>query len=333
MHFALTDDQREIKQTARALLAERCSAARVAEHADGRGHDSQLWDELVGLGWPALGVPEEHGGLGLGVVEAMCLADELGGALASVPYLGTAAAALLIRGAGSADQKRAWLPRLANGEVLGTFGMARDGQGELVPEGTRADLIVLVEKGRAKLLTPATAKVEPVDTIDRTRRYAKVTGEGESLPDDAALPAARVSVLVAAEMVGLCQRTLDMTVAYVKDRRQFERPVGAFQAVAHRCADMLVDVEAARSLVYGAAWAADVAPGTLARSAALAMAYVGDAARRVTSSAVQAHGGIGFTWESGLHWWLRRAQLDAVLVGAPGHHRQRVADAFTGDVS
>jgi alkylation response protein AidB-like acyl-CoA dehydrogenase len=135
---------------------------------------------------------------------------------------------------------------------------------------------------------------------------------------------------VAAELVGVCQRALDMTVAYVKERRQFGVPVGAFQAVAHRCARMLLQTEAARSAAYFAAWAADAAPDRLAQAAGLARATAGDAGRAVTASAIQAHGGIGFTWEADVHWLYKRAQLDAALLGPAPAARIALARTVAG---
>ena len=130
---------------------------------------------------------------------------------------------------------------------------------------------------------------------------------------------------MSAELVGVAQRALDMTVAYVKERRQFDTPVGAFQAVSHRCAQMLKDVEGARSATYFAAWAADADPRRLPEAAALAKAAASDGAREATASAIQAHGGVGFTWEADVHWLYKRAQLDAALLGGAGTHRARLA--------
>jgi alkylation response protein AidB-like acyl-CoA dehydrogenase len=328
MHFDLTDDQREIKRTARALLADRCSPADVRAAAESRRYDELLWAELVTLGWPAIAIAEEHGGLGLGAVEAMCLAEELGYAVAGAPLLSTMAAALLLSAAGSAEQQSAWLGRLARGEATGSVGMVDQGLARLVPDGAAADVIVLVEDGVARLVEAGDADVRTIETIDPTRRYAEVAGDGPRLPGDPAAGLARAAVLVAAELVGICQRALDLTVAYVSERRQFGRPIGAFQAVAHRCAEMLLDTESARSAVYHAAWACDASQEDLPVAAAIAKATASEAGRSVTASAVQAHGGIGFTWEADVHWLLKRAQLDALLFGTAGEHRVALVDTI-----
>jgi alkylation response protein AidB-like acyl-CoA dehydrogenase len=157
-----------------------------------------------------------------------------------------------------------------------------------------------------------------------------VRGSGEPLPGDAGAAADRAAAAVAAELVGVCQRALDMTVAYVKERKQFGVPVGAFQAVGHRCAEMLLHTEAARSAAYFAAWAADADPARLPEAAGLARVAAGDAGRSVTGSAIQAHGGIGFTWEADVHWLFKRAQLDGALLGSASAARIALARARAG---
>jgi alkylation response protein AidB-like acyl-CoA dehydrogenase len=149
-------------------------------------------------------------------------------------------------------------------------------------------------------------------------------GAGESL-EDGCPGLGRALVAVSSELVGVSERSLEMTLAYVKDRKQFGVPVGAYQAVSHRCAQMLLDTEKARSTTAFAAWSADANPDGLAEAAAMAKAAASDAGREVTASAIQAHGGIGFTWEADVHWLFKRAQIDAVLLGGASRHRARVA--------
>ena len=248
MNFDFTDDQQEIKRTARELLANRSSFERVREAVEAARYDDALWRELCELGWPGIAVAEEHGGQGLGLVELAILLEELGYAVTPAPLLSSALAALAIEVAGSDAQRSRWLPALASGEAAGALGSARDGVGELVPDADGAGVIVLVEDGAARVLERASADVEPVASIDPTRLSARVRGDGESLPGDVAVALDRGAVAVGAELVGVCQRATDMTVAYVKERKQFDTPVGAFQAVSHRCAQMLRDTESARSI-------------------------------------------------------------------------------------
>jgi alkylation response protein AidB-like acyl-CoA dehydrogenase len=323
MNFDFDDDQRAIKSTARELLASRSTLERVRAAAESGRYDDDLWRELCGLGWPGIAVAEELGGQGLGMVELVVLLEELGYAVAAVPLLGSALAALALEHAGAADQQARWLPGLASGELRGAFG----GAGDLIPDAEGAEVIVLVEAGVPRVVAAADADVEPVGAIDPTRRYARVRGDGPPLAGDVEAALGRAGVAVAAEVVGVCQRALDMTVAYVSERRQFGVPVGSFQAVGHRCAQMLLHTESARSATYFGAWAAGAAPERLPEGCAMACAAAGEAAVEVTGSAIQAHGGIGFTWEADVHWLFKRAQMDAALLGSTTAHRARLARA------
>ena len=256
MDFDLTEDQREIKNVARELLTARSPFARVREAAEAAAYDDALWREIVELGWPGIAVAEEHGGQGLGAVELAVLLEELGYACAATPFLATAVAAAVIQAGGTDEQRRRWLPGLVSGEVRAGVGSA-----ELVVDGHGADVVVLLDDDDgARLLTAADA--EPLETIDPTRRFAIVRGEGEPLSSDAG---DRVRTAIAAEVVGVCQRALEMTLDYVKERKQFGVPVGSFQAVSHRCAQMLLHTESARSTAYYAAWAADAEPAATRR--------------------------------------------------------------------
>jgi alkylation response protein AidB-like acyl-CoA dehydrogenase len=327
MNFDFTEDQHEIKKTARELLASRSSLAKVREAAEGKSYDPALWTELVELGWPGIAIAEEHGGQGLGAVELAILSEELGYALAASPFLATVTAAEALGAAGTPEQQARWLPLLASGEATGALGAV----GGLVPDADAAAVIVLIgDDGVARVLARADADITPVDSIDPTRRAARVSGDGEPLGGDGAAGIDRATVVVAAELVGVSQRALEMTLAYVKERKQFDTPVGAYQAVSHRCAQMLKDTEGARSATYYAAWAADAEPGVggadfLAEASSLAKAAASDGGRDVTASAIQAHGGIGFTWEADVHWFYKRAQVDAALLGGSGTHRARLA--------
>jgi alkylation response protein AidB-like acyl-CoA dehydrogenase len=315
MDFDLTEDQKEIKRVARELLATRSPWARVREAAETQRYDDGLWRELIELGWPGIAVSEEHGGQGLGTVELAVLAEELGYACAATPLVPTAAAAAAIEAAGSDEQRQRWLAGLAIGELRAGIGSR-----VLAADAPDADAVVLLDGEQAWLV--ASPGVDAFETIDPTRRYGTVAGDGEGLGQGAA---ERVRVILAAELLGVCQRALEMTLEYVKDRKQFGVPVGSFQAVAHRCAQMLLHTESARSATYFAAWAADAEPDRLPEGAALASAAAAEAGREVTASAIQAHGGIGFTWEADVHWLYKRAQLDVALLGGARRHRAALA--------
>ena len=315
MDFDLTQEQKEIKTVARELLAARAPWAKVREAAERRRYDEALWAELVELGWPGIAVADEHGGQGLGAVELAVLVEELGYACAATPFLSTAAAAAAIQAAGTDEQRARWLPGLAAGELTAGIGTR-----ELAADAVGAGVVVLLDGDEAVLVD--SPRAEPLTMIDPTRRFATLSGEGTPLGPGAA---DRVRAALAAELVGVCQRALDMTLDYVKNRRQFGVPVGSFQAVSHRCAHMLLHTESARSTAYYAAWAGDADPERLPEAAALAAAAAADGGREVTASAIQAHGGIGFTWEADVHWLYKRAQLDAALLGGAARHRAALA--------
>jgi len=326
MNFDFTDDQQAIKRTARDLLTQRFKPETVRELAEAGRYDDARWSELAELGWPGIFVDEEHGGQGLGTVELVILLEELGYSLAPVPFLSNAAAGLMLQHAGSDELRSRWLPGIASGEARGTVGILRDGTAALVPDGDSAEVIVLLEDGEGAVHPAADCRVEPVETIDATRRFARVTPSGAGEPLGDILGAwDRICAAVSAELVGVSQRVLEMTVEYARERKQFDRPIGAYQAVSHRCADMLRETESARSTTLWAAWAAEAEPETLPLAASMAKALASDAGWNVTSAALQVHGGIGFTWEHDLHFFLKRAKVDAALFGSAREHRERVA--------
>jgi alkylation response protein AidB-like acyl-CoA dehydrogenase len=291
--------------------------SKVREAAEALRYDEQLWDEIVGLGWPGIAVAEGHGGQGLGAVELAVLLEELGYACAASPFLSTAVAAAVIQACGSQEQRARWLEGLASGELRAGLGIA-----DLAVDAEGAAVAVLIDGDQARLIIEP--QTEPLQTIDPTRRFARIGGDGEPLDSGAG---ARFHAALAAEVVGVCQRALDMTLEYVKDRKQFGVPVGSFQAVSHRCAQMLLHTESARSTAYFAAWAADADPERLGEASALAAAAAASGGREVTASAIQAHGGIGFTWEADVHWLYKRAQVDSALLGGAARHRAALARA------
>jgi alkylation response protein AidB-like acyl-CoA dehydrogenase len=327
MNFDFTDDQHAIKRTAKDLLADRFTPERVRELAEARRYDDDTWGELCELGWPGIFVGEEHGGQGLGTVELIILMEELGYALAPLPFLSNAAAGLVLQAAGSEEQKERWLPGIASGEARGTVGVVKDGEARLVPDADSAAVILLVGHEGASIVEAGDAEVEPVETMDPTRRFARVRASGGYPLEGDRIPGiSRMAVAVAAELTGIAQRAMEMAVDYARERKQFGRPIGSYQAVSHRCAQMLLETEGARSASYYAAWAADAEPETLPLAACMAKAYASDAGWSVCVSALQVHGGIGFTWEHDLHFFLKRAKVDGMLYGSAREHRDSVAE-------
>jgi alkylation response protein AidB-like acyl-CoA dehydrogenase len=350
MRFELTDDQQAIRETARDFLASRYPAEEVRRLAleDERGFTDEQWTAIAELGWPALMVSEDDGGLGLGVVELAVLFEQLGYALAPTPLLSTVAAALVIGAAGDDAQRAHWLPPLAEGERLGTVVPLPPADGlevddgalsatfDAVPDAGGADLLV-VPTGHERLavvdLHGDGVRVEAAGALDPTRRLSTVRldrapGAALGAPDSAALARARdvIAVAVAAESVGVAQRAMEYAVAHARERHQFGRPIGVFQAVSHACAQMLLEVEGARSAVLYAAWALEHAPDEARLAAAMAKAYASDAGWRVPAAALQVLGGIGFTWEYDLHLWLKRGRANAAAWGDQRSQRARVAD-------
>src|SRR3954451_6622538 len=293
MNFDFTDDQRAIKKTARDLLANRFKLERLRELAEAKTYADDAWSEVCELGWPGIFIAEGDGGQDLGVLELVILLEELGYVLAPLPFLSNAAAGLVLQDAGATER----LVGVASGDQRGTVGVVKDGRAALVPDADEADFIVLLDGTDATLVERGDAQVEAIDAIDPTRRYATVTANGGESLGDVSGGRDLIALAVAAELVGIGQRVMEMAVEYAKDRKQFDRAIGSYQAVSHACAEMLKKVEGSRSLVYYGGWAADAAPDEFSLAASVAKAYASDMGWEVSASSLQVHGGIGFTWE------------------------------------
>lgn len=352
MDFALTEDQRFIQESAHAFLADAAGpdAQRAAvESAD--GFDATLWGRLVGeMGFAGLMVPEGHGGAGLGAVEMALVLEETGRTLAAVPFFETAVLAVQgVLAAGSAEQQAALLPRLAGGRIKASFAGTADrptlsggrliGEASFVTFGHIADLIVVATADDSLLALPADTPgltVTPLPTLDRTRRFAHLTFDC-AVPDDVILGSpkgargaiARVLTigagLLAAEQTGGAQHCLDATVDYAKQRMQFGRTIGSFQAYKHLLADMMVMIEASRSAMFYAAAAIDEDAGELAEACHVAQSWAADCYRHCSGEAIQLHGGIGFTWEHHAHLYFKRARATSTWLGTPEQHREVLA--------
>ena len=326
MDFDFNDEQREIKSTARDFISSRFKPEKVRELAESDNpYDEGLWSEMCELGWPGIAIAEEHGGQGLGTVELIILQEELGYACAPTPFISNAFAGVLIEAAGSDEQKRRWLPGIASGEQRGAAAFTPDEE-PIVGAAKGAAVLVLNDGECARLVAGEDASLERLDLIDTTRAYFRASATaGDPLPGDVAAAVDTGTVALSAELVGVSQRALDVAVEYAKEREQFGRPIGAYQAVSHRLTEMLWEVEEARSLAYYAAWCADAEPESLPLAASMAKARASDSATAVTHNAIQVLGGIGFTWEHDVHFFLKRARVGAQLLGSPGRHRNRVA--------
>ena len=350
MDFSLTEEQELLQDTVRSFVAKECPPQTVRAIFDGeRSLVPGLWKGLAELGVAGLVVPEAHGGAGLELLELALVAEELGRGAAPVPFLGHALATLALARAGSAAQRASWLPRLASGEARATVALAEEdarwlpsqwrielangrvrGRKELVPEAEGADLFVVGCRGGALALVEAgSARVTPEPTLDRGRALATLDLEdapAEPLEGDFALRLIDAGcVLLAADAFGAAQELVRATAAYAQSRRQFGQPIAQFQAMKHQLANMAVEVDPTRGLWWYAAHAFDHVPDDAARAAALAKAHITDRAQQVARDAVEAHGGIGFTWECDVHLWFKRAMFDRLWLGAPELHRERFA--------
>jgi alkylation response protein AidB-like acyl-CoA dehydrogenase len=368
VYFDLTDEQQAIKEAARGFLAKNYKSERIRELVDSElGFEDSDWQGMAELGWTGLALPEEWGGQGLGAVDLAVLFEELGYALAPTPLLSNTVAGLALATCGSDEQKERWLRPLAEGAargtpalydadapgVIGEFtmearadgdGVILDGEKVLVMDAAAADfLLVATSDGRRHIVERdadgLTITREPA--IDPTRRLYAVRFDGVRVDSGATLAGQgedylpvfhRICVAVAAELTGVCQRALEMAVEYAKERQQFGRPIGSYQAVSHRCAQMLMETENSRSATLYAAWTADDEPESLPLAASMAKAYASDAGPRVTDAAIQVHGGIGFTWEHDLHFFLKRATGNAAVFGDAKWHREQVADSVLAEV-
>jgi alkylation response protein AidB-like acyl-CoA dehydrogenase len=374
MDFAFTEEQEELRSTARSFLAEHSGSEQVRQAMESElGYDPQVWKQIASeLGWTSVTIPEEYGGLGLSYVELIALMEVMGESLLCAPFFSSvclAANALLV--GGSDSQKKEHLPGIAEGqtratvaftEAGGDWGAAgiesvarRDG-GDFLLSGTKsfvldghcADLVVVAtraqgtggEDGISLFVVPGDAsglERRALPTLDQTRRLAELELRDVRVPASALLgdegagwPALAktldlASVALSAEQVGGAQKCLDMSVEYAKERVQFGRPIGSFQAIKHKCADMMVEVESARSASYYAGCVAAEDSEELPLVASLAKAYCSDAYFQCAADAIQIHGGVGFTWEYDVHLYFKRAKSTETFLGDATYHRERLA--------
>jgi alkylation response protein AidB-like acyl-CoA dehydrogenase len=327
MNFDLTSDQREIRRTARDFLASRYTSEKIRAIALD-GQPDPYWDDIVELGWPDVAE--------LGIVELAVLAEELGYALAPSPLAAHWAAKLLhpeLEGRGTVAMWDADGGADPETPTLSVADGALTGTKIAVPNADVADtLVVTAEGGRHFAVQTGDATIEPARALDTTRPLFTVrfddTPGTELTEGDFGRGWHAIAVMAAAESVGIAARVAKTTVEYAKERKQFGRAIGSYQAVSHACAQMFLETEGARSVTLWAAWALDHDPDTAYLAANCAKAYASDAAVNVARSALQVHGGVGFTWEHDLHLFLKRAEANAHAFGDPRWHREQVAAAL-----
>jgi alkylation response protein AidB-like acyl-CoA dehydrogenase len=329
MDFRLNEEQQALQSAARDFLRKEVSSTVVRAAFDSPDGDApELHKKMAELGWFGIAVPEEMGGLGMTVLEQAIVCEQLGYVDAPGPYFSTACLAIPALVALGASEL---IAPLIDGSKNATVAVELD----VVVDAQIADGFVLANDGKVFWFDGAEVDITPHATVDGTRRTGSVALQGSGVELGAATeiefamepgPARAVdamAVLLSAEMVGAMQWALDTTVQYVKDREAFGRPIGVFQAVQHRCADMLVQTESARSAVYYAAYALANDLPDASFAASVAKAYCSDAVHFVTGECIQLHGGIGYTWEHDAQLYFKRATTNRVLLGDAAFHYER----------
>ncbi len=328
MKFELSEDQALLRQSTRDFLTTEWpieKARRIMEQ-EPRGYDLGSWKRMAELGYLGLILPDSAGGQGLGAIELAIVLEEVGRACMPGPYFDVVLAAALLAAAGGHNQllaeinagtKLVTIARNdaafsgANGQTTAFAGGRLCGTKYFVPFAAEADALLAVT-GDGPCLAHAPFKFTPLPTLDLGQRFAKVEFDHNATRVGAPALLDRVDQLAAvgaaATLLGLMSRALELTLDYVRTRQTFGKPIGAFQALQHRMADMMLKTESTRSAVYRAAWCFDTADSDTALACAAAKAYAGDASRLVCGEAIQMHGGIGFTWELDLHLYFKRAK-------------------------
>jgi acyl-CoA dehydrogenase len=365
MNFDFSDDQKLLRDQARKFLSEKCTTKIVRRVFEGDvGYDHDLWKAVAEMGWLGTAIPEAHGGLGLGHLELCVIAEELGRALAPVPFSSTVylfAEALLA--AGSEEQKQKYLPKVASGELIGTFARAESagavtpksirttlkggklsGKKIAVNDGMDADFAVILartsdEPGERGLslavvdLKGSGVSRRAQDSIDPSRKHAEIEFDNASAEplgktgEGWSLASAvldRAAVLMAFEQVGGADRCLAMAKDYALTRYAFGRRIGSYQAIKHKLADMYVNNELARSNSYYGAWALSTGARELALAAAAARVSATQAFDYAAKEMIQIHGGIGFTWEADCHLFYKRSRELALSLGAQRTWKNRL---------
>jgi len=365
MLFEFSDEHGELRRTVRNFLEKDSDENRVRALMESeRGYDETSWSRMAEeLGIVGLIASERHGGAGFGMIELAIVAEEMGRVLLCAPYLSSAVLATsALELAADASAQDEILPALASGRAIGTLAFSEpahpwdlsatemaaksngnafqlSGEKTYVLDGHIASEILVVARAGGELAlfrvagdAPGLAR-EVLPPLDPTRRLAVLRFDGT--------PAARISsgdissalaraldrtiIALAAEQLGGAQCVLEMATDHAKTRFQFGRPIGSFQVIKHQCADMLVEVEFARSAVYNAAFASEEDPEVASVAVQMAKSYCSEAYLHVANRNIQIHGGMGFTWEHGAHLYFKRAKASEVLFGSPGFHRERMA--------
>ncbi|HEY0104508.1 MAG TPA: acyl-CoA dehydrogenase family protein [Rhizomicrobium sp.] len=369
MNFDFSDDQKMLKDQARKFLSEKCTTRTVrAVFESSAHHDAALWKQIAQMGWTGTAIPEEFGGLGLGYLELCVIAEEMGRALAPVPFSSTVylfAEALLV--AGGDAQKKTYLPQVASGEIIGTFARA-EGPGAVLPktirttlkngklsgrkiaviDGPIADFAVVLaqtsegagERGLQLALVDlkgAGVTRTALDALDASRGHADLVFENAAAEplgaigegwSDANRVLDRAAILIAFEQVGGADVCLAAAKDYAMNRYAFGRPIASFQAIKHKLADMYVNNELARSNAYYGAWALSTGARELPLAAASARVSATQAFDFAAKENIQTHGGIGFTWQMDCHFYYKRAKETGLVLGPQRAWKDKLVTAL-----
>lgn len=353
MGFPFSEDHDMIREAARSFLQDWYNGGKGPErvYQSGTAFDPEAWASFAQeLGMAGISIGEDYEGAGLGDLGRVVVMEELGASLCAIPFLTSCGiVANILEIAGEPIAKNRYLKKIAKGELKAAYCDGHDAAGKIVSHvahAAEADLIVLSRKGDSGMDYIAIAKgtsglkITPEKTMDPTRSYSTVDWSGVADSDLMAIGYGSVEqhgklitqsfISLAAECIGGAQKCLDLTLEYAGQRVQFGRPIASFQAIKHRCADMFIQIEAARSAVYAAAAAR---PEDKTEAALIAKAYASDVFFKVAGDAIQLHGGIGFTWEYPLHFFFKRARANRSMFGSSVGDYDRLAAFVLGDAA
>lgn len=322
MDFELSDEQEMLRDVSRSMLSAHCTPEMVREvSTTGRDLDDKLWQRGTEIGWTGLAVPESHGGADAGLVELCLIAEEIGRVAAPGPWVDTALTAYVAHRGGAPDD-------VVDGLASGRRRAAVVIDHALVQAAAAVDCFLIVDDAQVRLVEADSSTIRRRRTLDESRGFyaiGDIPDGGHLLDVDAQSVRDAAAVLVAADALGVGERLLQMTVDYAEVREQFGRPIGSFQVIKHKAADMLIALRGIRAATYYAAMTFDAGLTEASSAASVAKAFAAEKVPAIAGEALQTHGGIGFTWEHDLHLYLRRAKVDEVLCGDSAFHHDRMA--------
>ena len=358
MFFGLSEEQEQFQDYVKKFLADNVSVDEIRKIAQGEDEDlrKEIYSGLINLGINALLVPEEHGGLGAGLLSAVAVAQGLGSGVGPIPFAGSyVMAPIALNLAGSAEQKQKYLPKIVSNEAkfgvgLSEYVAAREdagidlikgkanGKALFVIDGEEADYFILANKGGVIFLVDAKdsgLEINKLTSVDKTRSYlelnlkdvaAEILPESENNPELAKKVVDAGRIIFAADSLGASENMIEQAVSYAKERKQFNRVIGSFQAVKHMCAEMAADLEPCYAMLWQAAHSFDNSPEEARLQACQAKSHISEVAKMISKKATEVHGGMGFTDLLGLHYWFKRIGLNRQLLGGPELVREEAAE-------